>query len=148
LTTTLWYVATPYSKYPGGIEEAYKLACRCAAKLILAGIPCISPIAHSHGIAEYGRIDPREHKIWMPADHAIMRVCTGLIVVMAEGWAESFGVREEIRTFDAAGKPIVRWDPQQEPPLRDLIVAAYYEKTLTPEAWAVAENRLLGGADN
>ena len=25
---TFWYLATPYSKYPHGIEEAFKEACR------------------------------------------------------------------------------------------------------------------------
>jgi hypothetical protein len=34
-----WYLATPYSKYPGGLTEAFVAACRLTAKLIKNHIP-------------------------------------------------------------------------------------------------------------
>ena len=103
--TGFWYLATPYSGYPDGIEAAFALACRETALLIRAGVPVFSPIAHSHSVAIHGGIDPRDHSIWIPADQPFMNAARGLIVLMAEGWTESAGVRAEIAIFRAAAKP-------------------------------------------
>ncbi len=108
---TYWYVATPYSKFPDGLFEAHVAACRVTAKLIKAGIPCFSPIAHSHPIAIHGMIDPMSHAIWLPADRPLMDAAHGLIVVELEGWDESEGIAHEIEVFRRAGKPVVHLDP-------------------------------------
>lgn len=47
----LVYLATPYSKYPRGIEAAFVDASRLAACLVRLGISVYSPIAHTHPIA-------------------------------------------------------------------------------------------------
>lgn len=106
-----WYVATPYSKYPRGQTEAFRMACRQAGLLIHAGIPCFSPIAHAHYIALACGLDPLDHTIWMAADAPLMDAARGLIVVKAEGWNQSIGVRTEIRAFEQAGKPVVYMSP-------------------------------------
>ena len=105
------YVASPYTKYPGGIEDAFQGACRCAAWLIAQGLSVFSPIAHTHSVAILGGLDPLNHEIWLPADTPLMRAATGLVVAMMPGWRDSFGVRFEIDEFDSAGKPIfyMRW---------------------------------------
>lgn len=108
---SFYYLATPYSKYPGGIDEAYKLACRATALLILAKVPVYSPIAHTHGVAIHGVIDPLDHSVWLPADEPLMHAAKGLIVLRADGWSQSYGVGEEIKAFIAAGKPIHFMDP-------------------------------------
>lgn len=108
---SFWYLATPYSKYPGGIEEAFKLACREAATLVRAGIRVYSPIAHTHPVATYGEIDPYDHGIWLPADAPFMRAAKGLIVLRAESWEDSHGIKCEIEEFQKAGKPVVYMDP-------------------------------------
>lgn len=105
------YLATPYSKFPGGIEAAFKMACRATARLIRAGIPVFSPIAHCHSVAYHGCIDPLDHKIWLPADLPLMMAATGLIVYRAESWAQSFGIGEEIKVFEADRKPVLYLDP-------------------------------------
>ncbi len=105
-----WYLATPYSKYPGGIDEAFKLACRETAVLIRASVRVYSPIAHTHPVAIHGNIDPYDHKIWMPADEPFMHAAKGLIVLRAESWKQSYGIGEEIKAFRAAEKPIVFMD--------------------------------------
>ncbi len=46
-----WYLATPYSKYPGGPEPACHEACKAAAWLIRHDVRCYCPIAHTHPIA-------------------------------------------------------------------------------------------------
>ena len=108
---SLLYCSTPYSKYPFGIETAYRMACQQVAVLIRAGVPCISPIAATHGVAIHGGIDPLDHSLWMAADAPLMEACDGLIVVRAEGWRESVGMALEIEAFAAAGKPIFYMDP-------------------------------------
>lgn len=111
MTNTFWYLATPYSKYPAGIEEAFRLACRATADLIRAGIRVYSPIAHTHPVAIHGGIDPYDHKIWLPADEPFMAAAGGLIVLKAESWEQSYGIGEEIKAFARVGKPIIYMEP-------------------------------------
>jgi len=112
---TYYYLATPYSKYPGGIDWAYRLACEQAAWLIKQGVPVFSPIAHSHGIADHGGINPFDHGVWLPADKPMMAAASALIVVKAPGWKESLGIAYEIKEFKSEGKPIW-WMLPREPP--------------------------------
>jgi nucleoside 2-deoxyribosyltransferase len=107
----LIYTGTPYSKYPGGIEAAFVDACRLTGRLLTAGLKVYSPIAHTHPIAVHGNIDPYDHAIWLPFDAAIMDKADAMIVAMMTGWDTSFGVRYEIDTFVAAGKPVYFMSP-------------------------------------
>ena len=100
------YLATPYSKYPGGIEAAHREACRAAAMLVKAGVGVYSPIAHTHPIAIYGGIDPLNHDIWLPADTPMMQAASSITVVKMKGWQESVGVAHEIKAFQEMGKPV------------------------------------------
>ena len=102
------YLATPYSRYPAGIEAAYRDACVLAAKLIRAGVSVYSPIAHSHGIALHGKIDPLDQGFWYGFDRSMMHVCRTLIVAHMEGWESSSGIAEEIIFFRDRGREI--WD--------------------------------------
>ena len=106
----LWYLATPYTNYPDGIESAWEEACRITARLILANIPVYSPIAHTHPVAIHGGIDPLDHEIWLPADEPMMHAATGLMVAMMTGWDQSYGIGVEIEAFTSAGKPVVYLD--------------------------------------
>ncbi len=103
------YLATPYSKYPGGLEAAFRLACEATGLLIRAGIGVYSPIAHTHPVAMASGLDPLDHAIWLPADAPMMAAAGSLIVVMADTWERSYGIGEEIKAFQAAGKPISYW---------------------------------------
>lgn len=106
-----WYLATPYSKYPEGIEAAFVAACVNHALLIKAGIPTFCPIAHTHGPATLGGIDPLDHKIWLPADAPFMHAAFGLIMCKLPSWEISYGMNAEREAFDAAGKPVVWMEP-------------------------------------
>ena len=106
------YLATPYTKYKPGIEQAFIDAAKLAAMLIRAGMKVYSPITHCHAIAVHGNLDPLDHSIWLPLDEAMMNACSVLIVAHMEGWQESYGVAEEIKFFEAAGKPIFDLDPK------------------------------------
>lgn len=118
-----WYVATPYSKYPGvGVPGrlfrllrwrrgllwlAFREAARATAVLVRHGIPAYSPIAHTHPVAIFGRLDPLDHTIWLPADARQMAAAVGLIVVKMPTWDSSYGIAHEVDAFRAAGKPIL-----------------------------------------
>ena len=107
----LQYLASPYSKYTRGLQAAYQLACANVALLLKAGVPVFSPIAHTHGPAEYGGIDPRDHDFWMRADSPFMELCSGLIVLRADGWKESRGVTAELKYFRHSAKPVIWMEP-------------------------------------
>lgn len=102
----LVYLATPYSKYPKGIEQAFQDASAIAGKLLKSGVKIYSPIAHTHPLAIYGDINPLDHSIWIPFDESMMRVSQALIVAMMDTWQDSYGVNHEIEFFRKAGKPI------------------------------------------
>lgn len=101
-----WYIATPYSKYPRGITNAFEEACRVSAWLIEQGVRVYCPIAHTHPIAIHGNIDPLDHKIWIPVDAPLMQAACGLLVVQMESWEESYGIGIEIQAFRDQDKPV------------------------------------------
>lgn len=109
--SSFWYMASPYSKYPMGMDAAFHDACRCAGHFIARGISVYSPIAHTHPIAGVYGINPAAHDIWLPIDEAMMDAAVGLIVAKLPGWAQSSGVWFERERFEAAGKPIVFYVP-------------------------------------
>lgn len=113
---TYWYIASPYSAYHSGRDEAFRDAAAQAALLMEAGVPVFSPIAHSHPISQMLSAGFDTHETWMRADAPFMRAAKGLIVCMMEGWDRSKGVAQEIETFTAAGKPIVYMRPGVVPP--------------------------------
>lgn len=103
---TLYYLATPYTKYKGGIEKAFMAAAELTGKLLTNGYRVYSPIAHTHPVAVYGGLDPLDHSIWLPFDEAMMHACDALLVAHMDGWRESKGVMHEIEFFARGKKPI------------------------------------------
>lgn len=111
-----WYLASPYSKYPAGIDAAFEEVCRQAGLLIRAKIPVYSPIAHTHPIAKYSGMDPLDHGIWLPADLPLMRnAYRGLIVCKMDTWDISYGIGEEIKEFTALKRRVVYMTPGEVP---------------------------------
>ena len=107
------YLASPYSKYPTGQENAFVEIAAIAGKLLLHGVRFYSPICHTHPIARYGNIDPLDHKIWLPFDEAIMGVCDALVVAKMPTWGKSYGIGHEMGVFQKAGKPVYFLDPEK-----------------------------------
>lgn len=110
-----WYLGSPYSKYPKGIQAAYEDVCVQQALLIKGGIPVFCPIAHTHGPAIHGGIDPLAHDIWIPADLPFMYYAKGLIVCMMDGWKDSYGLTLEIEHFIVNHKPVIYMKPGEVP---------------------------------
>lgn len=108
----LYYLATPYSKYVGGIEVAFEAAAKLAGRLLQAGITCYSPIAHTHPIAIHAGIDPLDHGIWIPFDESMMSRADALLIATMDGWEQSKGIAFEVEFFQQRGKPVQFVDPQ------------------------------------
>lgn len=106
-----YYLATPYTKYPGGIEAAFRLACAQSALLVRAGVSAFSPIAHTHSIAIHGNIDPLDLELWLKVDAALIASACGCIMLRAESWEQSKGMAYERDAFFANGRPVVYMDP-------------------------------------
>lgn len=109
----LCYLATPYTLYPEGLDEAAWAACQLSMRLIEVGIEVFSPTAHFHYISQTGDVDaldPFDHAFWMARCRPLLDRSDCLLVAHMEGWQASFGVAEEIRIFEQAGKPIFDLD--------------------------------------
>ena len=102
----VWYLGSPYGKYPLGLTEAFEEACRCAGWLMNRGVTVFCPIAHSHPIAIHGGIEAVNHAIWIPADIPIMHAARGLIVAQMPSWETSYGISKEIEAFHGMDKPV------------------------------------------
>ena len=63
-----------------------------------------SPIAHSHGITQYGL--PGDWAYWEGLDCRFLEICDEVQVLMLDGWRENAGVQAEIRIARELGKPI------------------------------------------
>jgi hypothetical protein len=62
---------------------------KLAARLLVAGMRVYSPIAHTHPLAIYGHLDPKDHSIWLPFDETMMAKADVLLVAHMEGWKDS-----------------------------------------------------------
>ncbi len=107
----LWYLATPYARYPYGRELAFEHATRLAGALITSGVAVFCPIAHSHHIHAHVHSDVSEHGIWLPLDEKFMERCAGVIIATMDGWMESKGVQHEYHWAIDHGKPILFLEP-------------------------------------
>lgn len=107
------YVASPYTKYSGGIDKAFDEAAMLTAELVKGGMSVYSPISHCHPIAMAGGIDPLDWELWMKQCDAMMKAAVACVVLKMDGWQESKGVAMEIAYFDAADKPVLMVDPRQ-----------------------------------
>lgn len=107
----LVYLATPYTKYPLGIDAAFEASCAVTAALITLGVKVYSPIAHTHPVAVHGGLDPLDYKIWLPFNNAIIAKSDAILVAKLPTWEKSYGIGHEIELFLAAGKPVYYLDP-------------------------------------
>ena len=104
------YIASPYSDPdPEVMRLRYRRVCKIVAEL-MEQYPdhlFFSPIAHSHGLAEYGFIDPG-HETWMWVDKAFMNLMDEVWIVAMQGRYGSDGIKAEIQHAKETNKP-VRW---------------------------------------
>ncbi len=116
------YLATPYSKYHRGQDEAFIAAAQIAAHLIEQGEQVFSPIVHGHPLAIYGGLAQFDAALWERINKPYLEWCDELYVATMPGWQESTGVAHEIKYFADNGLPIANVDPVtlQITPVRNL----------------------------
>ena len=107
----LAYLATPFTLYEPGLEQAAHEATTLAGKLLRAGLVVYSPIAYTWHIAETSGLDHLDLSIWMPLEERMCAACDVLIVGKLSGWIRSQGIRREVIRFEQARKPIWEVDP-------------------------------------
>lgn len=102
-----WYLCTPYSKYPEGLEVAYHKASEMLMYLEENGLFVYCPIVHSHTPAKYGSEGLAfNHAFWLNVDFKFIRISKGLIITKMEGWDKSYGIGEEIKYAEKLNLPI------------------------------------------
>ena len=106
-----FYLASPYSRWSGGLDDASRVISEIAGRLFQHGVPVFSPIAHSHAICVAAHMDFLSHDIWLRADEPLVLAAAGLIVADMDGWQTSFGVNKEIGWFRQQEKPCWLLDP-------------------------------------
>lgn len=100
----LHYLATPYTAYPYGLENAFLAACRAAACLTDSGVPVYSPVAHWHPISLFMENKPPE--FWIELNRPYMQTALSLIIVQLPGWDRSAGIFHERTLFEQMNKPV------------------------------------------
>lgn len=113
----LWYLASPYSKYANGIEAAFRDISEQAGWLANNGVFVFSPIAHTHPIATYGKLDHYDYDLMLAWDKLMIDRCDGMLICMLPGYDTSYGVAWEKEQFEKQGKPIVYISPFAIPEL-------------------------------
>lgn len=107
--TKFFYVASPYRKYPHGIEAAAKDVAQVCAQLVDRGVEVYSPIVLSHEYARYTSIPPDDAR-WLVIGRPIMAAAHGIIVVKLVSWDISTGIAGEVDWFRERGRPIYHLD--------------------------------------
>lgn len=105
-----WYLGTVFRQHPHGPLEAYRGACVALAQLLKRGIPTFCPIAHGHGAAIHGGLNPTDNEFWIKANAPMIDAAGGMIALKMPGWRNSEGMKEEVAIFDKADKPVVFLD--------------------------------------
>ena len=100
----LIYLASPYSKYHGGMQAAFDKVVQKAGKLMLEGYKVFCPISHTHYIQDHvGDLGPDG---WLEQDFAVLDRCDELWVYMMDGWDTSYGVQKEIERANIMNIPV------------------------------------------
>lgn len=112
-----YYLATPYTRYPQGIDAAFQHAACVAGNLLRQGYRVYSPIVQGHPMAVHAAIDPLDHAIWLPFNDTMMKLCDALIVAKLASWDQSKGVLHEIAEYRRAGKRVFELEIDQWVPV-------------------------------
>lgn len=73
------YLSIPYTWNP---EESFRIANIVAAELMKKGFAVLSPISHSHVIAEHLEDLRLDHEFWMKQDLTLLSRCEELLCIV------------------------------------------------------------------
>lgn len=105
-----WYLASPFTKYPLGHEQAWLDVSRIKGELLLQNIYTYSPVCETWGTFKVCNLPP-DHKFWHGDNMTKILPALGIIVCKLQGYDESDGIADEVADFRSFGKPIVWLDP-------------------------------------
>lgn len=113
----LFYLASVYTMYPAGKEQAWRDACKNVAWLLEEGYNVISPIAHSHSVDEVEghTLEPTE-EFWLGYDFKWIDAIQGMAVLMMDNWKNSSGIRQEIEFCREKSYPVYYIRPKYGAP--------------------------------
>lgn len=99
------YLASPYSHNdPVIVALRMQQFAVADAALCMKGFVTVSPLS-KHWLSDYATI-PITWEFWKTYSTILMENCTGVFVLMLDGWEESTGVQEEITLAKSMNKPI------------------------------------------
>jgi hypothetical protein len=102
------YLATPYSAKSEHLkEQRFEFITKLAARFVMDGINCYSPITNSHLLNKYSPELPCDWETWREIDFAYIDSSDELYVACLSGWEESVGVQAEIKYAVSIGKTVV-----------------------------------------
>lgn len=103
-----FYLASPYMKYPYGLDQAAEDAAKMSALCFNNGIMVFCPIVHHHPLNKYlvDEIGSANYDFWMKVDYMFLDNAIGLIVTKMTNWENSKGIALEIEYTKKLGKPI------------------------------------------
>jgi len=105
------YLANPYTHWDPDVKRRrFELASQAAAAIFRMGLVVFSPIAMTHPMALYGKIDGL-WDTWARFDHAFILSCRELWVLKLPGWDKSTGVNAEIEFAEENGIPVKYVEP-------------------------------------
>ena len=106
----LIYLASPYSSDdPRVANWRWRAVCRAAARMMSQGKFIISPVAHTHPIAQAGNL-PYGWDYWQRYDYLLIDACDEVYVLTIDGWDSSIGVGYEVQYAQSTGKPVTYID--------------------------------------
>lgn len=108
----VYYVATPYSNFPGGPGAAMRIAVWASAGLLRGGYTCVSPIAAWHSAHQSMPIGNGRWSDFEAHNLRLVRRLDALIFVMLrDASLYSVGMKAEFHAFADSGKPVYVWEP-------------------------------------
>lgn len=113
------------------------MACDAAGMILKVGIHVISPIAHTHAIACRQDL-PKGFKFWEAYDRALIERCDGMIVLMADGWEQSIGMRAEIEIARSMRLPVLYLPWPDDPEARETIMRDGTLEWRVHDGWRIA----------
>jgi hypothetical protein len=100
----LVYLASPYSKFPAGLDTAHREVCIIAGKLFYLGVNVFCPIAHNHEIVKLVKM-PVDFDRWKSYNELMLKRSDILAIAMLDTWDESEGVEGEMDKANAMSMP-------------------------------------------
>jgi hypothetical protein len=107
-----YYLASPYTHFPGGKERAARMAAAVAASLIELGYVIYCPIAHCYAVSKFMHPDKDNGDTWLPQDFVLLGKAKGVFVIRYP--CKSEGVDAELEEAERLGLPIYDLYPDEQ----------------------------------